>query len=63
MPQVQITLRRSVHGWPHRQREAIRTLGLRRIGQVVVRPDSPRLTGLLRRIGHLVEVRAVDGAS
>ncbi len=62
MPQVQIILRRSAYGRTHAQREAIRTLGLRRVGQVVVRPHSPRLEGLLRRVGHLVEVRAVDGA-
>jgi large subunit ribosomal protein L30 len=62
MGNVRIILRRSLAGQQHKPREAARSLGLRKIGQAVVRPESPRLAGVLRRIGHLVEVRA-EGAA
>jgi large subunit ribosomal protein L30 len=39
---------------PHR--EALRSLGLRRIRQVVVRQDSPAVRGLINKIPHLVRV-------
>jgi large subunit ribosomal protein L30 len=37
-------------------REALRSLGLRRIRHVVEREDSPVVRGLLSRVSHLVLV-------
>lgn len=53
---VRITLKRSLIGATDRQRACVATLGLRRVGQSVVRPASPEVEGLLRRVRHLVEV-------
>ncbi len=53
---VRITLRRSLIGTKPVHRACAATLGLRRVGQSVVRPATAELQGLLRRIGHLVEV-------
>jgi large subunit ribosomal protein L30 len=39
-----------------RQRDCLRTLGLGRIGKSAERRDDPVVRGLLRKVGHLVEV-------
>jgi ribosomal protein L30 len=35
----------------------LRSLKLGRIGRTVVRADNPQLRGMLRSVGHLVEVK------
>ena len=39
-----------------KQRATVRGLGLRRLGQVVERPDTPAVRGLVRKIPHLVQI-------
>lgn len=53
---------RSGFGRTHSQRAALQTLGLRRIGQMVERPDSPSLRGMLKTVGHLVSFEEVAEA-
>ena len=57
---LQIRQVRSRIGQTLRQREALRTLGLRRIGQVVERPDNPAVRGIVRAIAHLVSIEGPD---
>ena len=47
---------RSGIGFSWRQKEMVRSLGLRRLHQVVERPDTPQIRGLVARIAHLVEI-------
>ena len=47
---------RSVNGTNAKQRDTLRSLGLRRIGHTVERPDSPQLRGMLHSVRHLVIV-------
>ncbi len=47
-------------GQRRKQREALQTLGLHRIGQVVERPDNPAVRGTVRAIAHLVRVEGDD---
>lgn len=47
---------RSGIGFTRRQRGMVRSLGLRRLNQVVERIDSPQVRGLVARIPHLVEI-------
>jgi large subunit ribosomal protein L30 len=47
---------RSVNGSNAKQRDTLRSLGLRRIGQTVERPDSPQLRGMVHSVRHLVVV-------
>jgi large subunit ribosomal protein L30 len=56
MSAVTITQRRSRNGANPRQRDTLRTLGLRKIGQSVQREDSPQLRGMLHVVRHMVEV-------
>ncbi|MBW8875788.1 MAG: 50S ribosomal protein L30 [Acidobacteria bacterium] len=37
-------------------REVLRSLGLRRIGHVVERPDTPAVRGMVKKIEYLLEV-------
>jgi large subunit ribosomal protein L30 len=57
MATLTITQRRSANGAGPRQRAALRTLGLGRIGKTVERPDDPTVRGALRTVDHLVEVK------
>ena len=59
-PTVRITLLRSLVGYPERQHQAARGLGLRKIRSSVVRPDTPETRGLVRKIVHLVKVDIVE---
>jgi large subunit ribosomal protein L30 len=47
---------RSANGTNSRQRDTLRSLGLRKIGQSVERPDSPQLRGMLHAVRHLIVV-------
>ena len=47
---------KSANGTDQRQKDTLRTLGLRRIGQTVERPDSPQLRGLVHTVRHLLTV-------
>ena len=54
---VTITQKKSQNGANKKQRDTMRTLGLRKIGQTVEREDSPQLRGQLYAVAHLVEVK------
>jgi large subunit ribosomal protein L30 len=56
---VKITQVRSTIGARWRQRESLRTLGLRKIRQSVVREDNDQTRGLIRVVNHLVVVEEV----
>ena len=51
---------RSVIGRPTPQRESLRSMGLRRIGHRVERPDTPHVRGAIKKVEHLVRVTEVD---
>ena len=61
MSTVRITQRRSRNGSDQRQRETLRSLGLRRIGHSVEKADTPQVRGMIHKVRHLVEV-SEDGA-
>ena len=50
---------------PVDQKLTLKGLGLRRIRQEVVRPDTPAVRGLIHKVRHLVEVvdEAASGAN
>ena len=54
--QLGVTQIRSGIGGPRRQRETLRTLGLRKIRQSVVREDTPSVRGMIATVHHLVTV-------
>ena len=42
------------------QRDTLRSLGLHRIGNVVVREDNAQNRGYVRTVAHLVKVEEID---
>ena len=60
MAQLKITQVRSTIGGRQNQKDTLRNLGLRRIGQSVVREDRPEVRGAVRTVAHLVTVEEVD---
>ena len=47
---------RSANGSNAKQRDTLRSLGLRKIGHAVERDDSPQLRGMLHAVRHLIVV-------
>jgi large subunit ribosomal protein L30 len=47
---------KSANGANQPQRDTLRSLGLRKIGQAVEVKDTPQARGMLHRVRHLVEV-------
>jgi large subunit ribosomal protein L30 len=43
-------------GCPRNMRQTIRGLGFRRMQQVVERPDTPSIRGMIARVHHLVRI-------
>ena len=60
MAQLKVTQRRSSIGGTHAQRASLRSLGLKRIGDVVVKADKPEFRGMIKTVRHLVTVEEVD---
>ena len=54
--QIKVTQIRSGSGGTRRQRETLKSLGLRKIRQSVVREDSASVRGMIARVAHLVTV-------
>ena len=59
MARLKITQKRSPIGGTHSQRETLRTLGLKRMRDVVVHEDRPEIRGMVRAVRHLVTVEEV----
>ncbi len=57
MANLKLTQRRSAIGRPPAQRRTLAALGLKKIGQTVVKPDTPELRGMIFKIQHLLEVQ------
>ncbi|MGQ9572655.1 MAG: 50S ribosomal protein L30 [Dehalococcoidia bacterium] len=59
MAKLKITWKKSAIGYPPDQRQTIRALGLRRLGQTVQHGDSPAVRGMILKVRHLVEIKEV----
>ncbi|GLY76627.1 50S ribosomal protein L30 [Actinoallomurus iriomotensis] len=60
MSNLKITQVKSQIGGKQYQRATLRTLGLKKIGQSVVREDRPEVLGMIQTVRHLVTVEEVD---
>ena len=57
---LKITQMKSVISEKQNQRNTLRSLGLKKIGQSVVREDTEANRGYVRAVAHLVKVEEVD---
>ena len=60
MGDLRITQIRSKIGFPEDQRATLRSLGLRKIRQQVIRPDNPAVRGMIHKVRHLVTVEEAE---
>lgn len=60
MAQLKITQIKSEIGGKRNQRETLRTLGLKRINDSVVKEDRPEIRGMVNTVSHLVKFEEVD---
>jgi large subunit ribosomal protein L30 len=60
MSRLKVTQTRSGIGGLQNQRDTLRSLGLKHIGDVVVKQDRPEIRGMVNTVTHLVAVEEVD---
>lgn len=60
MAKLEVTQIRSGIGREQNQRNTLRSLGLKRIGDVKVVEDRPEIRGMVNTIPHLISVKEVD---
>ncbi len=59
MAELKITQIKSKIGGTAGQRDSLRSLGLHRIGETVVKADRPEVRGMIAVVRHLVAVEEV----
>ncbi|HSR53835.1 MAG TPA: 50S ribosomal protein L30 [Acidobacteriota bacterium] len=47
---------KSAIGRPQKQKDTVRGLGFRKLYQVVERPDTPEIRGMVAKVPHLVQI-------
>lgn len=57
---LKVTQIKSEIGGKPNQRETLRSLGLKRIGDIVVKDDSQVVRGMVRAVAHLVKVEEIN---
>lgn len=60
MASLKVTQIKSTVSEKQNQRDTLRSLGLKRIGDSVVREDSAQNRGYVRAVAHLVTVEEID---
>ena len=60
MTRLKITQIRSGIANKENQRQTLRSLGLKRVHDVVIKEDRPEIRGMVATVPHLVSVEEVD---
>ena len=60
MTSLRVRQVRSGVGGTQNQRDTLRTLGLKRVGDESVREDRPEVRGMIKTVAHLVTVEEVE---
>jgi large subunit ribosomal protein L30 len=60
MARLKITQTKSGIGNKQNQRETLRTLGLKRMHDTVIKQDRPEIRGMVATVTHLVSVEEVE---
>ena len=60
MPRLKVSQVKSGIGSKQNQRDTLRTLGLKRIGDVAAHEDRPEIRGMIATVSHLVAVEEVE---
>jgi len=60
MSRLKITQTKSGIGYKRKQKETLRSLGLKRMHDTVVKEDRPEIRGMVATVTHLVSVEEVE---
>jgi large subunit ribosomal protein L30 len=60
MAELKVTQTKSKIGGTKAQRASLRSLGLHRIGESVIKADRPEIRGMIHVVRHLVAVEEVQ---
>lgn len=60
MTRLKVVQKKSGIGTKPQHRQTLRSLGLKRIGDTVVKEDRPEIRGMVKAVDHLVAVEEVD---
>ena len=60
MGRLKVTQVKSGIGGKENQRQTLRSLGLKRLHDTVVKEDRPEIRGMVKTVTHLVAVEEVD---
>jgi large subunit ribosomal protein L30 len=60
MARLKVTQKKSGIGTKPNHRETLRSLGLKRVGDIVVKEDRPEIRGMVKTVAHLVAVEEVE---
>jgi large subunit ribosomal protein L30 len=60
MARLKVSQKKSGIGTKPNHRETLRSLGLKRIGDIVVKEDRPEIRGMVNTVRHLVTVEEVE---
>ena len=53
---IRIQYYRSAIGFPKTQKEVVRSVGFTKLNQVVERPDTAAMRGVVRKVPHLLRI-------
>ncbi len=56
---LKVTLTKSPIGYNKKQKDTIKSLGLRRMGQSITIGDAPQIRGMISKVSHLVDFEEV----
>ncbi len=60
MARLKVSQKKSGIGTKPNHRETLRSLGLKRVGDIVVKEDRPEIRGMVNTVRHLVTVEEVE---
>lgn len=56
---LKITLKKSIIGAKPQHRNTIQALGLKKLQQMVEKPDNPQIRGMVEQVKHMVVVEEI----
>ncbi len=57
---LKVTLKKSPIGFNKKQKATVKALGLGKLGSCAVHNESPSIDGMIRKVGHLLEVEELQ---
>ena len=53
---IRIQYYRSAIGFPKTQKEVVRSVGFTKLNQILERPDTPSMRGIVQKVPHLLRI-------